>query len=237
MIKNRKIAIMQPYFFPYVGYFQLINSVDEFVIYDNIQYTKKGFINRNRILSNGKDRIITLPIKKDSDFLDVSERQLSLSWKKDRQKMLNLILSSYRKAKYFESAYSIIENCIMCEDGNLFKFIYNSVSNLCKYLGVDTKITISSTVDMDHSLRSENKVIEICKVQKASTYINAIGGVELYSKEIFNHNNLKLNFIKTGDVRYGQFNSTFIPWLSIIDLMMFNSKEQLTQHLNNYTLV
>ena len=234
---DKKVAIMQPYFFPYIGYFQLINSVDEFVIYDNIQYTKRGFINRNRILCNGRDRIITLPIKKDSDFLDVSDRQLSISWEKDRQKILNLILSSYRKAKYFDSAYSIIEKCIMYEDSNLFKFIYNSVNNLCKYLGVETKIIISSTVDMNHSLRSQNKVIEICKAQKASVYINAIGGLELYSKEIFHSHNLKLNFIKTGDVRYEQFDNVFVPWLSIIDLMMFNSKEQLKEHLNNYTLV
>ena len=86
-----KLAIMQPYFFPYIGYFQLIKSVDEFVIYDNIQYTKKGWINRNRILVNGTDYLISLPLKKDSDYLNVVDRQLAESWEKDRTKLLTLI--------------------------------------------------------------------------------------------------------------------------------------------------
>ena len=92
---SRKIAIMQPYFFPYIGYFQLINSVDEFIIYDNIQYTKKGWINRNRILVNEKDQLITLSIKKDSDYLDIVKRELSETWDKDKNKMINIIKSSY----------------------------------------------------------------------------------------------------------------------------------------------
>ncbi len=82
-----KLAIMQPYFFPYIGYFQLINTVDEFVVYDNIEFTKKGWINRNRILVNGKDEYITLPIKKDSDFLHVKDRFLAETWSKDSAKM------------------------------------------------------------------------------------------------------------------------------------------------------
>ena len=103
-----KLAIMQPYFMPYIGYFQLINSVDKFIIYDNIQYTKKGWINRNRILVNGKDQLITLPIKKDSDYLDVIERELSESWDKDKNKMLNVIKSSYSKSPYFQEVFSLI---------------------------------------------------------------------------------------------------------------------------------
>lgn len=234
---ENKLAIMQPYLFPYIGYFQLINSVDEFVIYDNIKYTKKGFINRNKILSNNIDKIITVPIKKDSDYLDVRKRELATSWGKDRKKMLNLINSSYRKANYFEISYPLIEECIMYSELNLFKFIHNSVIKMCDYLNIKTKITISSTIDINHTLKSQDKVIAICKSQNATTYINSIGGTKLYSQKEFNKNNIKLNFIKSGNIQYKQFGSNFIPWLSIIDLIMFNSKEQITQHLNNYTLI
>ena len=109
---DKKIAIMQPYFFPYIGYFQLINSVDEFIIYDNIQYTKKGWINRNRILVNGKDQLITLSLKKDSDYLDVVNRELSESWDKDKNKILNIIKFSYNKAPYFQKTFELISQCL-----------------------------------------------------------------------------------------------------------------------------
>jgi hypothetical protein len=110
---NMKIGIMQPYFFPYIGYFQLINYVDEFVIYDNIKYTKKGWINRNRILVNGKDVYISLPLKKDKDSLNVDERFLSDIWIMERKKMLNRIKESYKKAPNFHQVFPIIEECVI----------------------------------------------------------------------------------------------------------------------------
>jgi hypothetical protein len=232
-----KLAIMQPYFMPYVGYFQLINSVDQFVIYDNIQYTKKGWINRNRILANGKDQLITLPIKKDSDYLDVIERELSESWEKDKNKMINIIKSSYNKAPYFEETFELISKCLNNPEENLFKFIYDSIILINSYLDIKTPITISSTIDINHTLKSQDKVLSLCKAQNANVYINSIGGVELYDKETFKQNGIKLNFIKSNPIQYKQLNNEFISWLSIIDVMMFNSKEQIKEYLNNYTLV
>jgi hypothetical protein len=234
---DKKLAIMQPYLFPYIGYFQLINSVDEFIIYDNIQYTKKGWINRNRILVNGKDQLITLPIKKDSDYLNVVERELSESWGKDKSKMLNVIKSSYNKAPYFQETFELILKCLNNPEYNLFRFIYNSIILINGYLEIKTPIIISSTIDADHTLKSQEKVLFLCKEQNANTYINSIGGIELYDKETFKQNKIKLNFIKSNPIRYKQFNSEFVPWLSIIDVMMFNSKQQIKEYLNNYTLV
>ena len=228
---------MQPYFMPYIGYFQLINSVDRFVIYDNIQYTKKGWINRNRILSNGKDQLITLPIKKDSDYLDVVKRELSESWEKDKSKMLNVIKSSYGKAPYFQETFELISKCLNNSEVNLFKFIYDSIILINNHLEIKTPIIISSTIDADHTLKSQDKVLSLCKEQNADIYINSIGGVELYNKETFKQNNIELNFIKSNPVQYTQFNNEFVPWLSIIDVMMFNSKEQIKEYLNNYTLI
>jgi hypothetical protein len=228
---------MQPYFMPYIGYFQLINSVDKFVIYDNIQYTKKGWINRNRILANGKDQLITLPIKKDSDYLNVVERELSESWDKDKSKMLNVIKASYNKAPYFQETFELISKCLNNPEANLFRFIYDSIVLINDHLEIKTPIIISSTIDADHTLKSQDKVLSLCKEQNADIYINSIGGVELYDKETFKQNNIKLNFIKSNPIQYKQFNNEFVSWLSIIDVLMFNSKEQIKEYLNNYTLI
>lgn len=234
---TKRLAIMQPYFMPYIGYFQLINSVDEFVIYDNIQYTKKGWINRNRILVNGKDYLITLSLKKDSDYLDVVDRELSDSWSKDRIKMLNLIKSVYNKSTQFEPVFDLISKCLNNPERNLFRFIYDSIVLINEYLEISTPIVISSSIEIDHSLKSQDKVIELCKKQKADNYINSIGGVSLYNKDTFNQSGIQLNFIKSNQISYNQFTNEFLPWLSIIDVMMFNSREEIQKYLNNYTLI
>lgn len=232
-----KLAIMQPYFFPYIGYFQLINSVDEFIIYDNIQYTKKGWINRNRILCEGKDRLISLPLKKDSDYLNVVDRNLSESWVKDKNKMLNIIKSSYIKSPYFNEVFELISDCLSYKEFNLFKFIHNSILLINNFLDIKTPVIISSTLNVDHNLKSQNKVLSLCKERKSNFYINTIGGVDLYDKKIFKDNGINLMFIKSNPIQYKQFDDNFIPWLSIIDVMMFNSKEKIKDYLNNYTLL
>jgi hypothetical protein len=232
-----KLAIMQPYFFPYIGYFQLIKSVDEFVIYDNIQYTKKGWINRNRILVNQSDDYITLPLKKDSDYLHVNQRYLSDNWAVDRKKMLNRIVESYRKAPQFEKVFPLIENCIYGADLNLFDFIHYTLKEILSHLSIGTKITLSSSIDIDHSLISEEKVLEICCKKNASIYINPIGGVNLYSKDNFGIKGIDLLFQKSSEIEYKQFNDKFIPWLSIIDILMFNTPEEVNDMLDKFELI
>lgn len=234
---TKRIAIMQPYFFPYIGYFQLINAVDEFVIYDNIEFTKRGWINRNRILVNGKDDYISLPLKKDSDFLFVNQRFLSDSWEHDRNKIINKLKESYRKAPYFSEVFPIIEEILMYENKNLFYFILNSINNVNHYLELNTKLVTSSTLDINHNLKSEEKVIAICKAVNAYEYINPIGGLELYNKNTFNNNGINLQFLRATEVKYTQFSNEFLPWLSIIDVMMFNSKNEVKKFLiKNYIL-
>ncbi|PVX46610.1 WbqC-like protein [Flavobacterium sp. 103] len=232
-----KVAIMQPYFLPYIGYFQLINAVDVFVIYDNIEFTKKGWINRNRILVNGKDDYFTLPLKKASDFLNVNQRELSESYHKDSIKILSKIAELYKKAPQYNEVFPLIEKVFMFENQNLFDFIFNSLKIFCNYLEIKTNFVVSSSVLIDHSLKSQNKVIAICKQLQATNYINAIGGQELYDKEMFEKNKIELNFIKTDPIKYKQFDNDFIPWLSIIDVIMFNSLEESKLLLNKYKLV
>ena len=233
----KKIAIMQPYFLPYIGYWQLINSVDEFVVYDNIEYTKKGWFNRNRILEADHDRLFTIPIKKDSDYLHVNQRYLSDDSDKEIARTLRIIEMTYKKAPYFAESYPIIKECFIYSDKNLFEYIHNSIKLICDYLDIDTKLVISSEVAIDHAMKAEEKVLAICKAENTGTYINAIGGMELYNVNKFRDNGVELKFIKTGDIKYQQFNNQFVPWLSIIDVMMFNDKATIKQMLESYELI
>ena len=229
-----KLGIMQPYFLPYIGYFQLINAVDKYVIYDNIEYTKKGWINRNRILMNGQDFLISLPLKKDSDYKMVCERELSSEY--HPQKMLNQIKSSYIKAPHFKEVSCLLESIFHNGETNLFKYIFHSLKAINHYMGIHTEIIISSTIDIDHQLKSEDKVFAISKALAADTYYNAIGGKELYSKEKFRNSGIDLKFLSSDTFHYQQFNNTFVPWLSIIDVLMFNAKEEVSIMLEKYSL-
>ncbi len=232
-----KIGIMQPYFFPYIGYWQLINAVDRFVIYDNIQFTKKGWIKRNRILMNGKDKMISLPIKKDSDYLDVNKRYLSETFEKDKTKIINQIKMAYCKAPEFDAVFPLIEGAVNCGKENLFDFIHATIKMVIDYLEIDTEIIISSDIGMDHSLMNRDRVIETCKTLDGEIYINPIGGVELYDKEEFSQNGIELKFIQTDKFEYKQYDNIFVQNLSIIDVMMFNSKEEIKIILNKYKTI
>ena len=231
-----KLAIMQPYFFPYIGYFQLIGSVDVFVIYDNIKYTKKGWINRNRILQNGSDVVFSLMLKHDSDYLDICKRELALDFKP--KKLLNQFSGAYRKAPYFEQTYALVERVFAQKEKNLFEFLHCSIIEICKHLGITTPLIVSSSIIIDHTLKSQEKVLALCAAVGAATYVNAIGGKDLYSKNVFKENNIELQFIQSNPFDYPQFSNNFIPSLSIIDVMMFNSIEKIqTFFLTNYELI
>lgn len=231
-----RVAIMQPYFFPYIGYFQLIGSVDMFIVYDNIKYTKKGWINRNRLLQNGKDATFSIPLKNDSDFLDISDRGLAPDF--NRNKLLNKIKGAYQRAPYFKEVFPMIEQIIRHDDPNLFHYLRNSIVSTCEYLGVKTEIAISSNMNIDHSLKNQDKVLAICGAVGASVYINAIGGMDLYDRDDFMSRGVELRFIKSKPCEYMQFGDGFVPWLSIIDVMMFNSVDAISKTLlNNYDLV
>lgn len=233
-----KLAIMQPYFFPYIGYFQLMNAVDEFVVYDNIEFTKKGWIHRNRILVNGNDSFMTLPLKNDSDFLHVNQRFLADNWTQERIKILNRIKEAYRKAPYFQQVYPLLETCFMYPDTNLFQFILHSLQSIKNYLNIQTPLIISSSIPINHSLKSVDKVIGLCMARKASIYINPIGGQSLYHKTDFDAHEIHLKFLQTNSFHYTQFNNEYVPFLSILDVMMFNSTEIIQELLSTqFTLL
>ena len=213
----------------------MMAAADKFIIYDNIQFTKKGWIHRNRFLLNGQDELFSLSLKKDSDYKNVCDRKLSDDF--DEMKVLRQIKEAYRKAPQFEVVYPIIERIFLYQSQNLFDFIYHSVISVREYLNISTPLIISSSIPIDHDLRSQDKVLAICKELGATTYINPIGGVNLYDKKIFQSNEIVLKFMKTDEIEYPQFGNHFLPHLSILDVMMFNDKQKITTFLEIYKYI
>jgi WbqC-like protein family len=233
---SRSAAIMQPYFMPYIGYFQLIASVDVFVVYDNIKYTKKGWINRNRILREGQATVFSLPLKGDRDALDICEREIAADF--EPTTLLNRVAAAYRRAPFFLDTFPLVEQVIRYEERNLFRFLAHSISSTCEHLGIATETRRSSDVPSDHRLRAQDRVLGICEAVGATVYVNAIGGRELYSVEDFRARGIELLFIRSKPVEYSQFGLPFVPSLSIIDVLMFNPIEVVQQWLRTgYDLV
>lgn len=222
-----RVAIMQPYFLPYVGYYQLIAAVDMFVIYDNIKYTKKGWINRNRMLLNGADAMFSLPLKKGSDVLDVVQRELAEDF--DPDKLLNQLRGAYFRAPYFTQTFPLLERVLHYGERNLFRYIHHSIVEMCTHLRITADIRISSEVSIDHELKAQDKVLALCRAMGADTYINPIGGMELYSRGDFAVQGIELKFIKAKPFEYEQFGNEFVPWLSIVDVLMFNPLDRVKE--------
>lgn len=219
-----KTAIMQPYFLPYLGYFQLIAAVDCFVVYDTIQYTKKGWINRNQMLRGGAAVVFTLPLQKASDFLDVRDRQLADSF--EPASFCAQIAGAYRKAPEFARTFPVVEAMLHYQAANLFDFIHHALRLCCDHLGIATPIRISSAVEGGAPVLSGvDRVIDICRRTSASGYVNPPGGRALYSRDHFRAHGLELWFLQPSLPAYAQFGAGFVPTLSILDVMMFNAPE------------
>ena len=224
---------MQPYLFPYIGYWQLINAVDTFIIYVDVNFIKQGYINRNSILSNGKSQVITMELIGASSNKLINEIEVG----NNREKLLKTIKQNYTKAPYFVTVYPIIENILNQNEKNLANFIGYSLEKISNYLEIDTKFIYSSEIKKNNILKAQDKILDICKNLDVRKYINAIGGQELYSKEIFKENDIELNFLKTELVQYKQFKNDFVPYLSIIDILMFNKKNDIKIMLDRYELI
>jgi hypothetical protein len=218
-----KLAIMQPYWFPYLGYFQLIRCADVFVIYDNIKYTKRGWINRNRILENGADGMISLPLARAPDSADIRERRIAGQF--DRRHLLRRLGNAYRRAPQFPATMELLESLVLYPDDNLFAYLRNSIVGICRHLGISAKIVTSSSIAADHALSGQDRVLDLCRALGASTYINPIGGTDLYDADTFAAKGVDLRFLRSPTISYPQFSAPFVPMLSIVDVMMFNTVE------------
>lgn len=228
---------MQPYFLPYIGYWQLMHNVDVFVVYDDIEYTKKGWINRNRFLLNGKPETFTLPLKKDSDFLDVYQRRLSDNFSAEKTKMMRRLEAAYGSAPFFEEGKSLLADILASSEENLFRFIYQSIENIHARLGMTSRLLVSSTLGIPRSLKGQGRVIATCKALGATDYLNPIGGIALYDKQAFSAERIRLHLQQIHPFVYKQYDHEFVPNLSIIDSIMFVGFQGCLDHLPQMDLL
>lgn len=213
----------------------MMNEVDYFIIADDVQFIKGGWINRNRILVDDEVEIITLPCKKASSRTMINQRFFVNENDKGKIKMCNKIYHAYHKAPYFDVCFEMIQKTLEYNNNNVACFIKNSLKEICAYLNINTRLFFSSEFKKPLGLNAQDAIIYICKKNNADCYVNAIGGLGLYSHKKFEENGLMLKFIKTREsLKYRQFNDSFVANLSIIDVMMFNSVTEIRSILSEY---
>lgn len=217
-------AIMQPYFCPYIGYFQLVAATDLFVFYDDVNYIRGGWINRNRIISGGKEFLFTVPIADASSYRLIKDTEVNWAVK-DMAKIHNNIRHSYARSPYFSDVFAIVDTIFAARHPTISALAIDSVKRFSHYLGLATEFKISSEEGYQKTDDRVQNLVNILKAEGAEHYINPIGGQELYKKEDFLAHGIKLNFIKgTGS-------------LSIIDVCMTHSRDEVREMLKNYSLI
>ncbi|CAM3381868.1 hypothetical protein BZK31_13160 [Pseudomonas floridensis] len=221
----RTVAMMQPYLFPYLGYFQLIAAADVFVLGDDLQYIRAGWVNRNRILSNGQARLITFPLKKAHFELPIMQRSLIEPFAEEATRLINAIAQNYRKAPYFAQVMPLLERLIRHPQQNLALYVENSLRELCAYLQINTPIVRGSDLNISGCIDKQDRVIRVAHALSATSVLNPLGGLQLYDRDHFARNGLLLRFFAMQPISYPQFGQPFVSDLSIIDVLMFNSVE------------
>lgn len=243
-----KIGIMQPYFFPYIGYFQLISSVDKFIVYSNVNFIKKGWINRNRILQIGNGpAFITVPLVNQSSFCKINNIRIDNT--KDWNSYISKVISyNYKKSAYYNEVYPIIEKLFDLDTDSISELNYLIIKEICRYLSIDTYIEndLNKYNSIENDLEScENEVIDrrilrilkICGLENSDTYVNPIGGLDLYSKRVFKDNGIDLKFVNTLEYQYKQNSNQFYSNLSIIDVLMNCGWDKTRKLLDNYEVI
>ena len=232
-----KLGIMQPYFFPYIGYWQLMNAVDTYVIYDDVTFIKNGWVNRNRILINGEARYFNLPAIGAGSYVLIKDIELSKE-QKLFDKLIKSLDGAYKKAPFYPETMPLLESIILSGKKYMGELLELQIREVAKHLNMQTQILLSSQeVQKDTSLHAQDKVLDICRNLGATEYYNAIGGTELYDKNTFAENGIKLSFLSTDPISYKQYKNEFVPYLSIIDVLMFNGIEETKQLLKQYQLL
>ena len=215
-----KLAIMQPYFLPYLGYFQLIASVDKFVVYDDVTYIKSGWINRNNILVQGKASLITVPLQNGRSGVPINEVLIAGKREFWTKKMLRTVSESYAKAPFYSQIYPMFEHWMKADIATISELNVTIIRDICAYLKLEVEISPTSTVYGNSDLRSVGRVLDICEREGADRYINALGGRELYEQSMFTPHEIELRFLEPKVMPYPQTFREFIPGLSVLDLMM-----------------
>lgn len=228
-----KIGIMQPYLFPYIGYFQLICAVDEFVIYDDVNYIRQGYINRNTILMGDTPQRFTIAVPGASSFKKISE----LSFDANVDKVLKTLRQAYHKKPYFEPIYNLVERVLTNDERQIPLVCRRAIKEIFTWLGVEKSLCLASELNYSRTATTSGKVIDICHVLGGNHYVNSIGGQHLYHRDDFSAHGLKMSFIKMSEIIYPQGGINFHPGLSIIDVLMNCSPAEVKSLLGKYELI
>jgi hypothetical protein len=231
-----KIAIMQPYFLPYLGYFQLIDAVDKFIIYDDVSYIKGGWINRNNILVNNAVNMISIPLKNGKSGVSICDVEFGGNRDFWSSKLLKKVAQAYAKAPNFDPIYAIFERWIKNPSDRISDINVRAIKDICEYIGINTEIIDTSRGYGNGNLAASARVLDICKRESADGYVNVSGGRSLYSSEEFLQHDIELRFIESYQSEYKQLEKEFTPGLSILDLLMFMAPEALSAAIKNYSL-
>jgi WbqC-like protein len=228
-----KVGIMQPYLFPYIGYFQLLNAVDRFVVYDDVAFIKQGWVNRNRILINDHPAYFTVPVKHASSFSLICDTLVD-----DRhhsrwvEKTLTTFSNTYRRAPEFGQVFPVVEAVLTRQTDRVAELAVASLKAVAALLEIRTEWVESSAQYGNTDLKGEDRVLAICRAEGATEYVNAAGGRELYARDRFEAAGLRLRFIQSAPIEYRQFGSAFVPSLSIVDVLMFNPLDRVRTFLD-----
>lgn len=219
-----KIAICQPYFAPYIGYFQLINAVDVFVSYDDVNFINRGWINRNKIMVANNEKTFTIPLKNRSQFKKINETMID--WQnKDISKLVKTLQLNYSKAKYKDDVLDIVSKILDSKVDTISELALVSLQQFCNYLDIDTTFKVSSIERYEKTDDRVKNLVNICYAEGAHHYVNPIGGTKLYNKEEFRSHGIRLNFLEGS------------PSLSIIDVCMSIPKEEIKDKLTECRLI
>ncbi len=231
-----KLAIMQPYAFPYLGYFQLVQAVDAFVLLDDVAYPKQGWVNRNRIGGRKGPLLVTFPVRKPRLGQEIRDMRLS-DFPRHAEKFLRTLESVYRRAPFYEAVRPVLERAVRFTTDDLAAFASESLAVLAHHLGIVTPLIRASERYPRNGTCGIERVIDICLRAGAATYVNAEGGMALYRAEPFARRGIELRFLVHRPRPYPQLASGFIPRLSIIDALMFNAPEEMAAQLASYSII
>lgn len=228
---------MQPYLFPYIGYFQLIAACDRFVLHDDVQYIRQGWINRNYIIVHKQRHLFGFSVKRDDTSKNINERFYTDDFSTQAKKLLRNIDQSYSRAPHFTDVRALLTGVLESSERNVARFNLLSIREISRYIGIGTKLLVSSELAFDKSLAGEGRVVAINEEMGSTLYVNPIGGLKLYSKQTFRESGIGLSFLRPRFRPYRQSTAEFIPALSVIDLMMNCSREELSEMLGDYEIV
>lgn len=235
-----KLAIMQPYFFPYIGYFSLIEYADKFVFFDTPQYISRGWINRNRILTlNGEPTYITVPVEKAPQETPI--REIMIDNSKDWRGRIYGQLSAYkRRAPRYSITEAIVHDVLDGFKGNgLSELSIRTVKMMSDILGLKCEYGIFSGMkeNIVEVKKPDEWALEISKALEADVYVNPPGGMSFFDRDKYRNAGIEIKFLQSNLRPYRQRIGQWVPALSVIDVLMFCDEREVTDMLKDYALL